>query len=291
MINLDVLKTIIENGLNQVPNSNFVFNLFSETGDYKAPERDRNSVKQYINGILSVSSSEVIPTNGINVSTLVTKIEFIVPVNDEYTDSAPILFTEVRNVIAAYFEKTNVVNLNDDNTDYVVGMYAELPTTGEVNIRNGIGESINYTVTIYFSFVENGESSMGYEFYLKSYDMTEAVKLPYTSANINRTNSSESGVYNTSSSQDINYIVKNIPVSSAFSVTMAIPSLSNNQAINLIKNALFKGQIEPLTLKVKENETYYYEYDVLISNNSMALQGVQNAGLQVTFIEHKSLSE
>lgn len=285
MINLDVLKTIIENGLNQVPNSNFVFNLFSETGDYKAPERDRNSVKQYINGILSVSSSEVIPTNGINVSTLVTKIEFIVPVNDEYTDSAPILFTEVRNVIAAYFEKTNVVNLNDDNTDYVVGMYAELPTTGEVNIRNGIGESINYTVTIYFSFVENGESSMDYEFYLNG------TKIPYTSANISRINSSESGVYNTSTSQDINYIVKNIPVSSAFSVTMSIPSLSNNQAVNLIKNALFKGQIEPLTLKVKENETNYYEYDVLISNNSMALQGVQNAGLQVTFIEHKSLSE
>lgn len=285
MINLDVLKTIIENGLNQVPNSNFVFNLFSETGDYKAPERDRNSVKQYINGILSVSSSEVIPTNGINVSTLVTKIEFIVPVNDEYTDSAPILFTEVRNVIAAYFEKTNVVNLNDDNTDYVVGMYAELPTTGEVNIRNGIGESINYTVTIYFSFVENGESSMDYEFYLNG------TKIPYTSANISRINSSESGVFNTSTSQDINYIVKNIPVSSAFSVTMSIPSLSNNQAVNLIKNALFKGQIEPLTLKVKENETNYYEYDVLISNNSMALQGVQNAGLQVTFIEHKSLSE
>lgn len=285
MINLDVLKTIIENGLNQIPNSNFVFNLFSETGDYKAPERDRNSVKQYINGILSVSSSEVIPTNGINVSTLVTKIEFIVPVNDEYTDSAPILFTEVRNVIAAYFEKTNVVNLNDDNTDYVVGMYAELPTTGEVNIRNGIGESINYTVTIYFSFVENGESSMDYEFYLNG------TKIPYTSANISRINSSESGVYNTSTSQDINYIVKNIPVSSAFSVTMSIPSLSNNQAVNLIKNALFKGQIEPLTLKVKENETNYYEYDVLISNNSMALQGVQNAGLQVTFIEHKSLSE
>lgn len=285
MINLDVLKTIIENGLNQVPNSNFVFNLFSETGDYKAPERDRNSVKQYINGILSVSSSEVIPTNGINVSTLVTKIEFIVPVNDEYTDSAPILFTEVRNVIAAYFEKTNVVNLNDDNTDYVVGMYAELPTTGEVNIRNGIGESINYTVTIYFSFVENGESSMDYEFYLN------CTKIPYTSANISRINSSESGVYNTSTSQDINYIVKNIPVSSSFSVTMSIPSLSNNQAVNLIKNALFKGQIEPLTLKVKENETNYYEYDVLISNNSMALQGVQNAGLQVTFIEHKSLSE
>lgn len=285
MINLDVLKTIIENGLNQVPNSNFVFNLFSETGDYKAPERDRNSVKQYINGILSVSSSEVIPTNGINVSTLVTKIEFIVPVNDEYTDSAPILFTEVRNVIAAYFEKTNVVNLNDDNTDYVVGMYAELPTTGEVNIRNGIGESINYTVTVYFSFVENGESSMDYEFYLNG------TKIPYTSANISRINSSESGVYNTSTSQDINYIVKNIPVSSAFSVTMSIPSLSNNQAVNLIKNALFKGQIEPLTLKVKENETNYYEYDVLISNNSMALQGVQNAGLQVTFIEHKSLSE
>lgn len=285
MINLDVLKTIIENGLNQVPNSNFVFNLFSETGDYKAPERDRNSVKQYINGILSVSSSEVIPTNGINVSTLVTKIEFIVPVNDEYTDSAPILFTEVRNVIAAYFERTNVVNLNDDNTDYVVGMYAELPTTGEVNIRNGIGESINYTVTIYFSFVENGESSMDYEFYLNG------TKIPYTSANISRINSSESGVYNTSTSQDINYIVKNIPVSSAFSVTMSIPSLSNNQAVNLIKNALFKGQIEPLTLKVKENETNYYEYDVLISNNSMALQGVQNAGLQVTFIEHKSLSE
>ena len=285
MINLDVLKTIIENGLNQVPNSNFVFNLFSETGDYKAPERDRNSVKQYINGILSVSSSEVIPTNGINVSTLVTKIEFIVPVNDEYTDSAPILFTEVRNVIAAYFEKTNVVNLNDDNTDYVVGMYAELPTTGEVNIRNGIGESINYTVTVYFSFVENGESSMDYEFYLNG------TKIPYTSANISRINSSESGVYNTSTSQDINYIVKNIPVSSAFSVTMSIPSLSNNQAVNLIKNALFKGQIEPLTLKVKENETTYYEYDVLISNNSMALQGVQNAGLQVTFIEHKSLSE
>lgn len=285
MINLDVLKTIIENGLNQVPNSNFVFNLFSETGDYKAPERDRNSVKQYINGILSVSSSEVIPTNGINVSTLVTKIEFIVPVNDEYTDSAPILFTEVRNVIAAYFERTNVVNLNDDNTDYVVGMYAELPTTGEVNIRNGIGESINYTVTIYFSFVENGESSMDYEFYLNG------TKIPYTSANISRINSSESGVYNTSTSQDINYIVKNIPVSSAFSVTMSIPSLSNNQAVNLIKNALFKGQIEPLTLKVKENETNYYEYDVFISNNSMALQGVQNAGLQVTFIEHKSLSE
>lgn len=291
MINLEELKKIIETGLNNVPDSKYLFNLFSEKGDYIPAQRDGNKVEQIINGIMSVLSSDIIPTNGINVSTLVTQLEFIVPINDEYTDQQEEIFSDVRNVIVSYFEATNTTTLTDSNNiSYSVATYADLPTTGEVEIRNGIGESINYTVTVYFSFVENGESSMDYEFYLKSDDMTEAIQLPYTSANINRTNSSESGVYGTVSDIADNYVIQNTPVSSAFSVNMSVPLLCNNYAVQLVKKALIEGIVKPLTLTVKYlkiNEKF--TYTVFISETSLSLQGVQNGGLQVSFIEKKTI--
>ena len=81
MITLDQLKdTYVMPLLNSTP---FKFMIFTDAGNYRHPDRRKNTVTEYINGLFSLSQSEVQRLGGgLTAVALVTNIKLLIPCGD-----------------------------------------------------------------------------------------------------------------------------------------------------------------------------------------------------------------
>ena len=100
MITLDQLK---ENYIMPLLNSTpFKFMIFTDAGNYRPPDRRKNTVTEYINGLFSLSQSEVQRLGGgLTAVALVTNIKILIPCGDNsdtsYTGELRIVQQSKRN--------------------------------------------------------------------------------------------------------------------------------------------------------------------------------------------------
>ena len=86
MIKLTDITENLTNVFNQNP-MGLTFKLFTDTGKYKRAIRRYNTVIDYINGIVSVTSSNVTKTNdGFIIGTMTNRIELLVRCKDDEED-------------------------------------------------------------------------------------------------------------------------------------------------------------------------------------------------------------
>ena len=87
MITLKQLTDELSSALNAQGNPGVTFVLHNDTGEYTKAVRDYNDVKDVINGIVTLTSSEVENTNdGLTIASLTTRTELLVPCRDTEED-------------------------------------------------------------------------------------------------------------------------------------------------------------------------------------------------------------
>lgn len=270
MIELNDLAQATEAGLNANA-LGLLFKIYADGGNYK--KYDCYKDKRYINGVMQEISSIVVPAQGLKVATQSVRLEVVAYYGFE--DPEPVLKT-VRSVLDNFFQSSVVQVITDaSERSYTVGVNYTLADTGTVANRPQIGPSISYTAMISYSFIENGLNSMDFHFKL------DGAPLSYTSASITRVPVMDGNAYSDTAGN-----AKNFAASSALSFDLKLPAIDTADPASrtIIGYILSGGMNETHTLDVDLNGAVS-TYTVVFGQTDIALDGVQNAGHSVSFVE------
>lgn len=283
MIQLQKLASALNNGLN-ANGKGLLFYIQPDTGDFKTADRTGNDVAEYINGILSVVDSAVIPTQALEVAAQTVRLELVVETDED--EPAALQIGVVRDVLQDYFARATVQYLEDETGKvYSVAVSSSLLASGTAAIRQLAGDSFTLSMQIYYSFIQNGINSLDCPILL------DGVVLPYSTATISRVPVVEGAPYS-----DTNAVTKNRVTATALGVDMSITAVqagegaNANAAMQALYSFILDGAADKHTLTLTiDRETR--EYPVYFGNVSLALDGVKNAGSTLSFVEAVEFGE
>lgn len=137
----------------------YSFQIFTDTGDYEKAQRIKNRVIPYINGLLSLTSSEVVRIGSLPAIALVTALKFMVPCgenneNNEFPD-----ITSLRDALTNVFSQNNEITLESDGIIYTGGVSYSLPQSGIRSQRTLVGDSFTFICNISFAFLPDAVNS------------------------------------------------------------------------------------------------------------------------------------
>jgi len=277
MISIKSLTKQINNGLNALAATSgfpFEFAIKSEGGEYEPPKRDGNNVTVYINGTTRILDSEVIPAQGVSVSTQTVQLEIAYPMPDDIKPEDAI--APVRELLNTYFAATSVQALPDANDKpFAVAMYATIPTTGEISQSTGPGLMCTFSCSLFYSFIEDGVNSGSVIMYFNG------VQIPYMDANITRVPIMSATPYSNS-----NGAAKSVIESTALNIEFNAPTLQslNNPLFTAYKKFLLTGQNSVYNVEIyyeNKPETYKMSFGQIV----LSLEGVKNGNSRITLIE------
>lgn len=157
MITLDELKN--KYILPKLAETPYDFRIFTDTGDYEKADRIKNRVIPYINGLLSLTQSEVIRIGDLPAIALVTTLKFIVPCGNMNPDNAYPDLASFRDALSKVFSQNNEISLESNGVIYTGGVAYALPASGLRSQRNMVGDSFTFICTISFSFLPGAVNS------------------------------------------------------------------------------------------------------------------------------------
>lgn len=304
MISIKQLKNKLQNDLNDSENSTNInsplgvsFKLFSDTGKYKKAHRSQtniNEIQQYINGIFSVTSSNISnASNGLEYGTVTARVELIVKCNEEQAKVQEVENSQgeiVEEVVKSdneqwienvrtYLDEMFVRHTYDvmpdkDNFSYEVSINYSMAISGQRNQVVGVGDSYTFVFFVYYNIVKSGENSRRYQIYLDN------KVLPYGVLTIRRVPTQTANVY----SGQTKAIGKSINDNTILGVSIECPAFVS-ETNDTIKNYILNGENNVahfLTLKLNGVEQNYL---VLFGETDATAQGILNVGLMVSFVE------
>ena len=170
MITLDNIKTSYI--LPLLTETGYAYNVVTDVGEFEKAKRYRNSVNAPINCLLMLTGSEVQQLNGgLIAMAYQATLSFLLPVGDgdysnEGTDAnaengAPYNnefpnVTVFRDKLSKAFSTAQKIAVSDsDGNVYEGGISYALPTVGQRQQRDLVGDSIIYTCTFAVAFLQN----------------------------------------------------------------------------------------------------------------------------------------
>lgn len=282
MIAIKKLTETINTALNIIASADdcpFVFAIQSEGGEYMPPKREGNNITAYINGITSIVNTEVIPAQGISVSTQTVQLKLSYPLPDDVRIEDAI--APVRQILNAYFRTTEIQTLTDDRGQAVtVSVYATVPSTGEIALTTGPGLMCTFSCYLYYNFIENGVNSGNcvIEF--------EGDRCPYTDATLTRVPVDAANPYS-----DTNGIVESVTESTAFNVEFSAPTLQagTNALFAAYKEFLLTGKNEVHNVVI-HYEDKDYTYRMKFGQTALSLEGVKNGNSRISLVEAREFT-
>ena len=273
MIPITNLTQLLNNALNSVyTDEERRFLIVPDGDDYAQPIRQNNSVTRYINGVAQMTSNNITIVNGLYVATQVLTVEVAVWINPDEPKQAS--FQPVRNAISAVTQTPKVQSMEDENGNvYSVSYYGTQPSAGEIMQRPVIGESITYTFSVFFSFIQNGINSLGVT-------MTfEGERVPFTELSPSITPVMESGARS-----ETNGSAEAFPTADAMQLTLTVPALTDNVlTTEFAKFILHKERnIYDVTLSyagVTGN------YKMIFAQSNFTARGVDGVGQSIILVE------
>lgn len=292
MVSVKQLKDELQNALND--NYYYKFKLFSDTGRYKKASRSINEIEEYINGVYTITSSNISnASNGIEFGTMTARVELLVKCNEEkakieleYGENGAIVeqivkkdndtyLEELRAYLDDLFASHNQFDLTDKNGfNYEISANYSMAISGKREQIAGIGDSYTFVFFVYYNIVRLGENSRDYKIYL------DGQELPYGIFTLRRVPAQTANLY----SGQNNAVGKSINDSTTLGISIDCPafvSFTNE----VVKNYLLNGEeniAHILTLKLKDSTQNYL---VLFGEVDATAQGVLNVGQQLTFVE------
>lgn len=297
MIKLTDITENLTNVFNQNP-MGLTFKLFTDTGKYKRAIRRYNTAIDYINGIVSVTSSNVTKTNdGLIVGTMTNRIELLVRCKDdeedieykvekENSDGNVEVGTEMisgnetflnnfRNYLDDFTKNNTYTTMTDSvGNKYDVSVSFNFAVAGVRQQSPGVGDSITYIMYAYYNFIQDGENSLRYKFIL------DGNQIPYTVATQRRAPTVEATVFSNTKDGSAKATVSSTVCGYSLSCPSFVSAFSN-----VIKNYLLNGErnvVHFLEVVMGEVSKVYL---VVLGESSVTVQGVLNAGLEISFAE------
>lgn len=148
----------------------YVFDISTDTADYKPPVREGNTVTKYIQGVLLESGSEIEQTStGSFNGAFSAQLEVLCPVveGDELGIVNERLVDVVRQILTNVFVNNAVESQEDaDGNTYTVGTFYSMVNSGMRQIVPEVGDSFTFSVALTFFVIQNGISSKDIKIYI-----------------------------------------------------------------------------------------------------------------------------
>jgi hypothetical protein len=283
------LKTKIEL-VNQTLGTGLNFNVVSDTGEYKKPDRVGNEVTDYINCLLSLTSSDISNlTDGTVIATQTARLDVIVRMpdvaadevyNNEELETVAMKIEQVRAVLSNLTQSSEFVSIKENSDDesspeYSVSIIYQNAVSGERNIVANIGDSFTFSVYIYYILIQGGINTKSLVFNL------DGTILPYQAVSVIKSKTYDSNVF----SNTLDGSVKNTAIQSNWSATFELPAIKGDfwdMIFEILTGADKLNTAHVLSFKVGSKINNY-----LVNIGEVTLNGetVKNAGLKVSFFE------
>lgn len=298
------LKTIKEQYIDSVlEQTDFNFNIFVNAGEYKTATRNQNTVKEYINGVFLLTQPETqVLSSNLKAYALETTLSFALPLkNYTDTDNEFILPKEVSKTgntysVAQFYEAISrafeqagsILNLTENNTNYIGGIGYQLPVPQSLQQRQFLGQTIDFRMSIAFALLPNGMSSQNVELSITYDGVTE--KFTATDFEIAKTPALNSDIVASNDGNATNY-----SESTALSISCNVPLIQGSLMLDRIMaycNGLANN--EPMTVNIayKVGEMSYLDFctEVMIFGGVRVRGGgVSNLTAQISFVPYTEL--
>lgn len=302
MISLINATNVIENELNK-NNLGLTIKLFSDTGKYKKAIREYNNQIDYVNGIVSLSQSDVSKTNdGLIVGTLTARVELLFRCKDfeedietkveklnakgetkivtELIQGNESYFENIRNWLDVFCQNNTYKLLTDSEfNQFDTSISYDLAVGGVRNQVPRVGDSMTYVVYAYLNFIQNGENSLNNQFFL------DGEKIPYTVCTVRRVPTVEMDVYSNTKDGSAKATVSN----TVWGLSLTAPTFITKFS-QAVKNYLINGErnvVHFLEHRIMKNGAVDVSktYLVLFGEGSGTYQDILNAGQEISFVE------
>lgn len=214
MITLDQLK---DNYIMPVLNkTGLPFMIFTDAGDFLAAERRKNTVTEYINGLFKLTQSEIQKLGaGLTAVAIVASLQILVPCDDEPDYTGGLLFVQqIREALSEAFSQNVKLSITSEGKTYVGGVSYSLPAADMRNLRPMTGDSLIYTCTVTFAYLENA---------LNATDITitiDGTEVPYTTFQLTRSVTPSADLYANSTNGEAHAYAEN----SRFTIDLETPA-------------------------------------------------------------------
>ena len=269
-------------------NTNFLFLIHADTGEYAIPSRAGNDITRYINGELTVTSSSLAGYDEATSSASIeTRLELIVPMLSRQKSNNALL-NAVRLHISEALSYADKTYVEIEGQTYLQLVTFDFAATGSRAQLPGVGDAIGLSMYITFSYVFTGISSESVKLFLNPVDdKDDGTLIPYAKLGIARKLTSESNVQ--SDSETTVPISKSLPVSSV--LTINLDALARLAVFDTAaREYRLNGEIETLKIRIVEfagfdeegNEIYKKkDFDMIL--DLATLNAEQNAVCSATY--------
>ena len=284
MIKFSVLAKRLEDKIaeiNSTLGTGLNFNIVSDTGEYKKPDRVGNTVTEYINCLLSLTSSDISNlTDGTVVATQTARLDMIVRMpdlaadenyNEQELETVAMKIDKVRAVLSNLTQSSEFVNIED----YSVSIIYQNAVSGERNIVANVGDSYTLSVYIYYILIQGGINTRSLVFNL------DGTILPYQAVSVIKSKTYDSNVF----SNSIDGSVKNTAIQSNWSATFELPAIQGtfwNEIFGILTGADKLNTAHILSFTDGSQRKNF-----LVNIGEVTLNGetIKNVGLKVSFFE------
>lgn len=265
------------------------FKLFSGTGKYKKSTRVNNVITPYINGVMSVISSETSNSQtGIEYATMTCLLQVAIPlINSEEDGSLEVInidgttstsqqfkgnesrIDDVRSILDTVFAQNRSFSITENSKTYNVSVVFQPAQDGERDITGDAGRIYTLNSYLFFSIVQSGVNTRDATFKI------DGVVLPLESVNVERTPTFDSYVIGENS----NGTAENLASQEAFSVKIQMPAYANNTTKSVLSFLLGANDLN--TAHIVEVNIYsgVGNKPYLMTISSETLSGVLTANM------------
>ena len=281
----DIKEQYLMEALSQL---GYRFKIFTTVGSY-VKAREVGRVREgIVNTLMQITDSDIIQLGGnLKASAIDVTLSFLLPVPDTVVDPSAEGYggewdfvEEFRDSIANAFATTDKFSVTSDNKTYVGGVTGSFPMTGELLQRQGIGQSVEYTCYLQFTYLCNAINSRDVQFFL------DGDEIPYTRFMIARKNTVSSALLSNAKNGEASCYAE----SSSFGVDLSLPALDPKAggAAKIISNYLmgFEDANKPHTLLISFGNMQSVERTVIFGEVSNEGETVQNVAAKISFIPY-----
>ena len=262
------------------------FHIVNDTGEYKEPERYNNTVIDYVNGVIKLTSSDLSKlSDGTVVSTQTAKLDIIIRLPDISADeefnghqyeTVEDKINKVRSVLNKLTQESSYEKMTDaDSIEYSVSTIYQSATTGERNIVAHVGDSFTFTLFAYYMIIQGGLNSSNIVFNIDGY------VLPYQTMTINRSITYDSNVY----SNTTDGAIENVPIQSNWSVSFELPALKSGFFENIVRFIFGNDKLNTVHCLNIDLDGSNKAYLVTLAETNLNGESYKNAGLKLVFFE------
>lgn len=266
------------------------FKIFSTVGSYVKVRSFGRMREGVINSLLQVTDTDIIQLGGdFKAAAVNVTLSFLLPVPDTVTEATTDGYggewdfvEDFRDALATTFATTDKLVLTSGGKTYVGGVTGTFPTTGELLLRQGIGQSVEYVCYLQFTYLAGGVNSRDVQFYLDGDD----TPIPYTRFMIARKNTVSSALLSNANQSEASCYAE----SSSFGVDLSLPAIdpTSGKTAETIFNYLmgFEDANKPHTLEISYGNMQTIEKTVIFGEVSNEGETVQNVAAKISFIPY-----